>query len=55
MLFPPLPLLLLPQTTEVSPELAGTFSKLRKFRKQNSDGFRQSSVRKSCFHDEAGI
>lgn len=50
-----LPLLLLLRTTGTSPKRAGALSQERKIRKQTPDGFRQSSMRKSCLHDEAGI
>lgn len=53
--FPSLPLLLLPQTMGALPKHAETLSEERKIRKGNPDGFRQSTMRKSCLHDEAGI
>lgn len=49
-----LPLLLL-LPTGTSPKCAGALSQEIRIRKQTPDGFRQSSMRKSCLHDEAGI
>jgi len=44
--FPPLRFLLLPNITELSPKCSGTHTQAIKIKKQNTDAFRRSSMKK---------